>query len=131
MKQDYKPQGYNSVSAYLMADNPQAVINFLRDVFGADQTRRYENPDGSIMHAEVKIDDTVVMIAAASKAYPAFPVWLHVYVPDVDSTYRRALDVGGVSIQEPQTQGSDPDRRGGVADPAGNVWWLATQTVRG
>ncbi len=131
MNRDFKPQGYNSVSVYIMADNAQAVVNFLRDVFGAEQTRRHEYPDGSIMHAEIKVDDTVVMIATASKEYPAFPVWLHVYVPDVDSTYRRALDVGGVSIQEPQIQAGDTDRRGAVADPAGNVWWLATQAVPG
>jgi uncharacterized glyoxalase superfamily protein PhnB len=131
MKQDYKPQGYNSVSVYIMADKPQAVINFLRDVFGAELMRRYEYPDGSIMHAEVKVDDTVVMIATASKEYPAFPVWLHVYVPDVDSAYRRALDVGGKSIQEPKVQEGDPDRRGAVADPAGNIWWLATQAATG
>ena len=57
---------------------------------------------------------------------PAFPVWLHVYVPDVDATYRRALAAGGTGIQAPE-QKDDPDRRAGVQDPAGNVWWIATQ----
>ncbi len=78
------------------------------------------------MHAEVRIDDTVVMIADGGNDSPAFPIWLHVYVPDVDATYRRALNAGGISVQQP-TQKDDPDRRGGVQDPAGNTWWIATQ----
>jgi uncharacterized glyoxalase superfamily protein PhnB len=84
-------------------------------------------PDGPIMHAEVQIDDTVVMVAEAGENYPAFPAWLHVYVPDVDATYLRALDAGGISVQEPARREGDPDRRGGVKDPAGNTWWIATQ----
>jgi PhnB protein len=79
------------------------------------------------MHAEVRIEDTVVMLADGGGAWPAFPAWLHVYVSDVDATYRRALDAGGVSVQEPQRRDGDPDRRGGVKDPGGNTWWIATQ----
>ncbi|MDP9409639.1 MAG: hypothetical protein M3P70_03910 [Actinomycetota bacterium] len=60
MDQSYKPRGYSSVSAYVIADRAQRVIDFLVESFGARQTRRYDRPDGSIMHAEVQIDDTVV-----------------------------------------------------------------------
>ena len=126
MDQSYKPPGYASVSAYIMVDGAQRVINFLTETFDASQLRRSDNPDGSVMHAEVKIDDTVVMLADGGEGYPAFPVWLHVYVADVDATYRRALDAGGISVQEPVQKG-DPDRRAGVKDPAGNTWWIATQ----
>ena len=126
MDQSYKPPGYASVSVYIMADGAQRVINFLTETFDARQLRRYDNPDGSIMHAEVEIDDTVVMLADGGEGYPAFPVWLHVYVADVDATYQRALDAGGISVQEP-VQKDDPDRRAGVKDPAGNTWWIATQ----
>jgi len=73
----------------------------------------------------VRIDDSVVMIADGGDAFPAVPIGLHVYVPDVDATYQRALTAGGVSVQEP-THKDDPDRRGGVQDPAGNTWWIAT-----
>lgn len=124
---DYKPQGYSSVSAYVVADGAQGVIDFLGEAFGARQTRRFDNPDGSIMHAEVQIDDTVVMIADGGVDHPAFSVWLHVYVPDVDATYRRALEAGGLSVEEPSQRENDPDRRAGVKDPAGNTWWIATQ----
>jgi PhnB protein len=123
----YKPQGYASVSVYIMANDAQRVIDFLKQTFDAKQTRRTDLPDGSIMHAEVQIDDTVVMIADASDEFPGFPVWLHVYVPDVDATYQRALETGGVSVQEPSQREGEPDRRGGVKDPAGNTWWIATQ----
>ncbi|HUS15017.1 MAG TPA: VOC family protein, partial [Chloroflexia bacterium] len=73
-----------------------------------------------------RIDDTVVMLSDPGPSSPAFPVWVHVYVPDVDTTYARALAAGGVSVQAP-VQKDDPDRRGGVQDPAGNTWWIATQ----
>lgn len=126
MNQSYKLEGYASVSVYIMAEGAQRVIDFLKATFDAKETRRYDNPDGTIMHAEVQVDDTIVMLSDASERFPAFPVWLHVYVPDVDATYQRALQAGGVSVQEPMQKG-DPDRRGGVKDPAGNTWWIATQ----
>ena len=64
------------------------------------------------MHAEVRVDDTVVMIADGGGAWPPFPSWLHVYVADVDAIYRRALAAGGVSVQEPQVREGDPDLEG-------------------
>ncbi len=126
MEHAYKPEGYTSVSAYIVADGAQRVIDFLIQTFAAQPLRRYERPDGSIMHAEIRIDDTVVMIADGGEGYPGLPISLHVYVPDVDAAYQRALAAGGVSTQEP-AQRDDPDRRAGVSDPAGNTWWIATQ----
>jgi PhnB protein len=127
VERPYKPQGYPSVSAYVVADGAQGVIDFLIGSFDARQTRRYDTLDGSIMHAEVLIDDTVVMVADSGGGNPAFPTFLHVYVPDVDAAYRRALDAGGHPVDEPKQREGDPDRRGGVKDPAGNTWWIATQ----
>ena len=127
MDRSYKPQGYSSVSAYVVADGAQDVIDFLIESFDARQARRYDMPDGSVMHAEVQLDDTVVMIADGGDGNPAFPIWLHVYVPDVDASYRRALDAGGLLVDEPEQREGDPDRRAGVKDPAGNTWWIATQ----
>jgi PhnB protein len=59
--------------------------------------------------------------------WPAVPSHVHVYLPDVDAAWRRALDAGGVPVQEPTRREGDPDRRGGVKDPAGNTWWISTQ----
>jgi PhnB protein len=122
-----KPPGYSTVSVYLVAQGAQSVIDFLRNTFDAVPLRRFDNPDGTIMHSEVRIDDSVIMIADSGRPYPAFPVWLHVYVEDVDKTYQRALAAGGTSVQEPVRKEGDPDKRGGVKDPAGNTWWIATQ----
>jgi len=127
MSSDWKPQGYSTVSVYLVADGAQRVIDFLRTTFDATDLRCFPTAGGKIMHAEVRIGDTVVMIADAGDNYPAFPVWLHVYVPDVDATYKKALEAGGVSVQEPTLKEDDPDRRGGFKDPGGNTWWIATQ----
>jgi len=66
-----KPEGYSSVSVYLVVDGAQRVIDFLKKTFDATELRRYDMPNGSIMHAEVRIDDTVVMIADGGGAWPA------------------------------------------------------------
>ena len=127
MSSDWKPQGYSTVSVYIVTEGAQRVIDFLKKTFGAENLRRFDNADGTIIHGEVRIGDTVIMIADAGDKYPAFPVWLHVYVPDVIATYKKALAAGGVSIQEPSRKEGDPDRRAGVKDPGGNTWWIATQ----
>ena len=126
MPTSYKPEGYSTVSPYLIAAGAHRVIDFLEKAFAARALRRSDTPDGSIMHAEVRIGDTVVMIGDTGQNWPAVPAHVHVYVDDVDATYRRALESGGVSVQAPERKG-DPDRRGGVKDPAGNTWWIATQ----
>lgn len=122
----YKPDGYASVSVYMMAEGAQCVVDFLAQTFDATTLRRMDHADGTINHAELLVDDTVVMLAEAGGDFPGFPVWVHVYVPDVDATYQRALAAGGLSVQEPVQKG-DPDKRSGVKDPAGNVWWISTQ----
>lgn len=127
MNPSWKPESYNSVSVYIMAERAQRLIDFLKQTFDAEPLRRFDGPDGRIMHAEVRVGDTVVMLSEANNAYPAFPVWLHVYVPDVEAAYNKALAAGGVSVQQPTRREGDPDRRGGVQDPAGNTWWISTQ----
>jgi PhnB protein len=122
-----KPPGYSTVSPYLIVRGGDRVIQFLADVFDAEPLRRYEKPDGSLLHGEVRIDDTIVMIADATADWPSTLSHVHVYVADVDATYARALEAGAVSVQAPAQQKGDPDRRGGVKDPSGNTWWIASQ----
>ena len=121
-----KPSGYSTVSPYLVVSGAQRVVEFVKKAFGATDLRRYDMPDGTIMHAELLIDDTVVMLGDSGPEWPPIPTFLHVYVPDVDATYRRALAAGGVSVQEPVQKEGDPDKRGGVKDPGGNTWWIST-----
>ena len=78
------------------------------------------------MHAEVRIGDSVVMIADSAEGWPAVPSHVHVYVPDVAATYRLALDAGAASVQEPLKK-EDADKRGGVKDTGGTTWWIATK----
>jgi uncharacterized glyoxalase superfamily protein PhnB len=123
----HKPRGYSTVAPYLIARGAQGVIDFATAAFGAQPLRRFEMPDGSILHAEIQIGDSVVMIGESGKDWPPVPAHLHVYVEDADATYDRAVRAGGASVQAPERKGDDPDRRGGVKDPAGNTWWIATQ----
>ena len=127
MNKPYKPEGYSSVSVYIVVDGAQRFIDFLVYALNAKELRRFDREDGSIMHAEVQIDDTVVMISDSSEAYRAFPVWLHVYVADVDASFQRLLEASGIAVQKPEQKPGDADRRGGVKDPWGNIWWIATQ----
>ncbi|WP_430787539.1 VOC family protein [Virgibacillus flavescens] len=126
---NWKPEGYNSVSPYLIAKDARAVITFLQKAFDGKELRCYERPDGTIMHAEVKLDDTVVMIGGSSEAGSAAPSHVHMYVQDAMKTYQRALEAGGESVQEPVKKEGEPDQRGGVLDPSGNIWWMSTQVV--
>jgi uncharacterized glyoxalase superfamily protein PhnB len=127
MRTTWKPDGYSSISPYLVVPGAGRVIEFLKQAFGATELRRFDMPDGTIMHAEVRIDDSVIMIADGGGEWPPFPSWLHLYVGDVDATFGRALEAGGVSVQVPVRKEGDLDKRGGVKDPGGNTWWIATQ----
>lgn len=129
MSSSYKPAGHPDISVYMMALDAQGVMDFAADVFGAREVMTMKRPDGGIMHAEFRIGDSVVMLSQGTDQYQAFPVWLHVYVPDVEATYRKALARGAESVMEP-TMRDDPDdhdRRGAFKDPAGNTWWVATK----
>ena len=127
MSPPFKPSGYNSVSPYLVVGGAQRMIDFLKAVFGARELRRYDNDDGTIMHAEVLIDDSVIMMGEASDEFPANKLLIHVYVADVDAVFRMALAAGATIDQEPQQRQGDPDRRGSFKDFAGNVWAVGTQ----
>ncbi|MHB1328098.1 MAG: VOC family protein [Gemmatimonadales bacterium] len=122
----YKPSGYTSVAPYLILDDAARTIDFLIAAFDAEVLRRFAAPEGRIMHAEVRIDDTVLMIADSAPGWPAVPAHVHVYVTDVDATYRRALAAGATSLQEPVKK-EDEDKRGGVRDAGGTTWWIATR----
>ena len=123
----YKPDRYSSVSPYLIVDGASGTIAFLERVFGAVELRRFPDASGRLMHAEVRIDDTVVMLADSTEAWPPVPSYVHVYVSDVDAVYKRALEAGATSVQEPVKK-DDDDKRGGVKDAGGTTWWIATKS---
>lgn len=123
---DWKPAHYPSLSPYLICAQADAVIDLLVGAFGGRLLRRFDRPDGSLMHAEVALDDGVVMLGGANAQYPAAPCHLHVYVADAMAVYESALALGAVSVQAPARKEGD-DLRGGFADAGGNIWWVATQ----
>jgi uncharacterized glyoxalase superfamily protein PhnB len=129
MPPPYKPDSYTTVSPYLIVNGAASTIAFLTRVFGAAELRRFADDDGRVMHAEIRIDDTVVMIAdAAPPDWPSVPSHVHVYVEDVDAVYERALEAGAVSVQPPVKK-QDEDKRGGVRDAGGTTWWIATRVA--
>lgn len=128
MSSMYKPNNYNSVSPYLIVNGASATIEFLVNVFGAAELRRFPDAAGKLMHAEVRIDDTVVMLADGADGWPPLPAHVHIYVTDVDATYQRALEAGAMSVQEPVKK-DDEDKRGGVKDAGGTTWWIATKVA--
>ena len=84
-------------------------------------------PDGSIMHAEIQIDDSVIMLGDSSDKYPPAPLVMHVYVPDVDKIFEKAIEAGCEIVEKPKHQENDPDKRGTFRDFAGNMWSIGTQ----
>jgi PhnB protein len=124
----FKPAGYNSVSPYLMVKNAAGTLAFLQEVFGVTVLRTYAGDNGRLRHAEVRLDDTVLMFADSAPEWPPLPSYVHIYVEDVDATYARALQAGGTSVQAPVKK-DDEDKRGGVMDVGGTTWWIATRVA--
>jgi len=125
-KPPFKADRYSTVSPYLVVTDAAATHRFVQAVFDATPLRSYPDGEGRIMHSEVRIGDTVVMIADSAPSWPAIGSHVHVYVEDVDATYRKALAAGAESIQEPVKK-QDEDKRGGVKDAGGTTWWIATK----
>src|SRR2546423_1386430 len=119
------PDGYHTITPILVNEDADRVLEFMKNVFGATEVFMSRRPDGKIWHAEVQIGDSRLMMGDAKDDIKGYPSGLNLYVDDVDATYKRALDAGGKSLREPATQFYG-DRSAGVADPAGNSWWIST-----
>jgi PhnB protein len=118
------PDGFHTITPYLIVDGAAKIIDFMQKAFDAkldhEATKR---PDGAIMHATLKIGDSMLMISDASEQSKATSTMLYLYVPDVDATYQKALKAGATSVMEPADQFYG-DRSCGVKDVAGNQWYL-------
>jgi PhnB protein len=119
------PDGYHSITPYLIVHGAARMIDFMKQAFGGAELLRMPKPDGTIGHAEVRIGDSVVMIADANAQFPARPAQLMLYVPNVDEVYKQALAAGAKSDREPADQFYG-DRTAGVIDAGGNSWYIAT-----
>ena len=102
------------------------MIDFLREIFHAEERGRINDKKDHVGHAEIKIGNSVVMMADSTPQYNPIPSQLYVYVDNVDDSYKRGMKAGGTSEQEPTTQFYG-DRTAAVKDPTGNVWWIASR----
>jgi PhnB protein len=119
------PDGLHTVTPYLRVNGARKLLDFVQQVFGAAIRERMERPDGSIMHAEVTIGDSTVMLADGDEKSTPFPAMLYIYLPDVDAVYQRAIAAGATSLRAPADEFYG-DRNSGVRDQFGNEWWIGT-----
>jgi uncharacterized glyoxalase superfamily protein PhnB len=119
------PEGLHTITPYLVVEGVPKLIEFLKQAFGAQELFRMARPDGGVMHAEMKIGDSIIMMGTPMGEAKAKPCSLYLYVEDVDAVYQRAIQAGGTSVGEPKNQFYG-DRCGGVTDPCGNYWGIGT-----
>jgi PhnB protein len=127
------PEGYHTASPYLITRDASAAVEFYRTAFGATVKRRLATADGKIMHAEMKIGDSIVMLADEFPSHEAFspehfggsPVSVVLYVENADVLYAKALDAGAVSLR-PIADQPFGARSGTIRDPFGHRWTLTT-----
>ncbi|WKZ83746.1 MAG: VOC family protein [Acidimicrobiia bacterium] len=123
----WKRPELGTVIPYLIADDPDDLLDFLEDAFEGEVIHRNERPDGTVIHAEVRLGDGMVIVAEPTGESGTMPATIHLYVPDCDDAFAAALDAGAVIVVEPSNHPESAERYGGVVDPAGNLWWIATR----
>lgn len=117
---------FSTVTPYLIAGDVEWLITFVKQAFGAVETERSAGSGGGL-HCEVRIVDSMLMLGGGAPAQGhEKPSALHIYLPDVDAVYRRALEAGAESLYPPDDKPYG-ERQAGVKDPAGNLWFIATR----
>ena len=116
---------YHTVTPYLLVPAVGELVTFLEQAFGAEELLRLHREDGSIMHIEVRIGDSIVMLGEPMEPFGPMPASIYLSVEDCDPVYRQALQAGATSIMEPTDMIHAGERYGGVQDPSGNIWWVA------
>lgn len=122
----YKPENYTDLSPYLIVDDPKGLIRFLEIALDGKTKQVFEH-EGRVVHAEVQLGDSIVMLSGANEQFPAVKSVLHLYLSDVDAAFARCLQAGGIEFHPPQQNPGEYDRRGTFTDPFGNMWSLATK----
>jgi uncharacterized glyoxalase superfamily protein PhnB len=119
------PANYPRVSPYLIVSDVEVTMNFIEYVFNGKVREKMTTPDGSVNHGEMSIGDSVIMMGKATEEYKPLNAMLYIYVEDTDTTYKRAIEKGAVSVMEPADQFYG-DRNAGVTDKDGISWWIAS-----
>jgi PhnB protein len=119
------PEGFHTITPYLIVKDASKFIDFAKQAFDAQEIHRTAQPDGTVMHAQLKIGDSMIMLGEAMGEWKPIPAALYLYVNDVDQVYKQAIKAGATSVMEVADQFYG-DRHGGVKDAYGNQWWIAT-----
>src|SRR5688500_10047732 len=127
------PPGYHSITPAIVVRDGSKAIEFYKRAFGAEELNRMEGPGGSLMHAEIRIGDSIIMLGEENVDWGTrsplstngTPSSLHIYVPNADATYDRALKEGA-KVRYPLEDAFWGDRYGKVTDPFGHEWGIAT-----
>jgi len=128
------PEGFHTATPYLVVKGAAKAIDFYQAAFGATEIMRHADADGNVRHAEIRIGDSPIMM---TDEFPKFPDWksplsrggspvhIHLYVEDADALFKRAIAAGAKELLAPKNQFYG-ERIGGVTDPFGHVWYIAT-----
>ena len=123
--QTYRPEGFNTISAYLFTENPEELIDFLKKAFYAEEINYSYREDGkTIGNCILKIGDSCFMLSQATEPFLGMRTAFYLFVNDVDEVYKNALTNGAESIFPPADMDYG-DRQGGVMDVSGNYWWIS------
>jgi PhnB protein len=127
------PEGFHTVTPYMTIKDAASAIEFYKEAFGAREIFRWADPDGRVRHAEIVIGDSPIMLTDEDpdfgmngpQSLGGSPVHVFLYVEDVDELFGRAIAAGATELM-PVENSEDGDRRGGVTDPFGHVWYIGT-----
>jgi PhnB protein len=121
----YRPDGFKTVNAYLFVDNPQELIDFLKNAFYAEEKNRSINPtNGDIANCILQIGDSCFMISQARGQFLNMKTALYLFVENVDEIHKRAVECGA-TVEFLPTDLPYNDRQSGIIDPSGNYWWIS------
>lgn len=119
------PEGYHTITPCLIVEGANKLIEFVENTFEGKVSTKMQNDNGIIAHAELKIGDSMLMLAEATEEWKATKTLLYLYVENADATFQKALDAGATSVKEPADQFYG-DRSATVKDAFGNLWSIAT-----
>lgn len=120
------PEQYNQIMPYLVLKNTIHFKNFMQSVFDATEQLTVAAENGTIMHGELRVANGVIMYGEASEQFPVMNAGMFIYVEDADSTYKKALVAGAVTVTGQEPSDKDYGRTCGVTDPFGNIWWITS-----
>lgn len=117
--------GFRTITPYLIINNALILLDFVKKAFGAEERYRSLSENGRLKHGEVRIGDSMLMLAEAPNTADTRPCHLHLYMENPELHYQRSIDAGATSVMEPTDRMAIGERLAGVQDPTGNIWWIA------